>query len=152
MLKFINDAFRASLIKMRAAVPDKQFSFLVEMQPVTQSIVKHSAARGGNVLGLESVVADGPVLMVMLSLSVETTELQDILLPLAVAVRDEMVAFADGKGYNKNWHYAPYAWGDQDPLADYGEENIALIRAAAAKYDPEGVFQNLRGSGFKIPA
>ncbi|KAH7014373.1 uncharacterized protein B0I36DRAFT_369336 [Microdochium trichocladiopsis] len=151
MLSSINDSFLKTLAKMRAAVPNRQFSFLVELQPVTQSIVKHSAARGGNVLGLDSVVADGPAVMCMLSLTVEMTDLQEALLPLALDLRDEIVAYADGKGLNKNWRYAPYAWGNQDPLADYGTENIALIKAAAGKYDPDGVFQTLRASGFKIP-
>ncbi|KAJ1329644.1 prosolanapyrone-II oxidase [Microdochium nivale] len=152
MLSFINEAFINALAKMRATVPNRGFSFLVELQPVTQSIVAHGAARGGNVLGLERAVASGPALMCMLSLTVETAELQDALLPLARELHAEIVDFADERGFNRQWRYAPYAWGEQDPLADYGAENIALIKAAADKYDPAGVFQSLRASGFKIPA
>lgn len=38
----------------------------------------------------------------------------------------------------------------QDPLGSYGAENVAKIRAAAAKYDPEHVFQSRVPGGFKI--
>lgn len=39
---------------------------------------------------------------------------------------------------------------DQNPLESYGPENVAKIRAAAAKYDPDGIFQTLVPGGFKI--
>lgn len=38
----------------------------------------------------------------------------------------------------------------KDPLASYGAENVAKIRAAAAKYDPRQIFQTRVPGGFKI--
>jgi hypothetical protein len=46
--------------------------------------------------------------------------------------------------------YLDYADRTQDPLASYGAENVAKMKAAAMKYDPSGVFQNLVPGGFKI--
>lgn len=38
----------------------------------------------------------------------------------------------------------------EDPLGSYGVENVAKIRAAARKYDPNQVFQKRFPGGFKI--
>jgi hypothetical protein len=47
-------------------------------------------------------------------------------------------------------HTLDYADITQDPLASYGAENVKKMKAAAKKYDPQGVFQNLVPGGFKI--
>lgn len=47
--------------------------------------------------------------------------------------------------------YLNYANQDQDPISTYGRENVASLRAAAAKYDPRGVFQRQVPGGFKLP-
>ena len=46
--------------------------------------------------------------------------------------------------------YLNYADRSQSPLEGYGDANVAKIKAAAAKYDPTGVFQTLMPGGFKI--
>jgi hypothetical protein len=51
---------------------------------------------------------------------------------------------------NLEWVYLNYADSSQDPLGSYGEENIRKMKEAAAKYDPQQVFQNLCPGGFKI--
>lgn len=48
------------------------------------------------------------------------------------------------------FRYLNYADGSQDPLASYGADNIRKMKAAAAKYDPNGVFQKRVPGGFKI--
>ncbi|KAH7038390.1 uncharacterized protein B0I36DRAFT_359966 [Microdochium trichocladiopsis] len=151
ILTFIDAALLRATAKMRAAAPDSVFQVLLELQPVTQSMVQHSTANGGNVLGLEAVVADGPAVMFLIALTVDTAANQDIILPLTIEFREEVNAYANSLGLNKNWKYAPYALGDQDPLSHYGEENLALIRSVSKKFDPTGDFQTLRRSGFKIP-
>lgn len=47
--------------------------------------------------------------------------------------------------------YLNYANQAQDPIATYGQENVANLRAAAKKYDPRGVFQRQVPGGFKLP-
>jgi hypothetical protein len=46
--------------------------------------------------------------------------------------------------------YLDYADTTQDPLKSYGSENVEKMKAAAKKYDPFGVFQDLVPGGFKI--
>lgn len=48
------------------------------------------------------------------------------------------------------WRYANYADRSQAPFASYGEKGIQLLRAAAAKYDADQVFQKLCPGGFKV--
>lgn len=154
ILEFVDDKQIEYIERMKAAAPGADFSILVQFQAVTQNIVEHSLERGGNVLGLEHVVSpDEPsALMWLIAVTCDTEENQAKIHPLSVEYRDAVDAYATELGINKGWRFLNYALGDQDPIASYGEESVAFVRAAAQKYDPEGVFQKLRGSGFKIPA
>lgn len=49
-----------------------------------------------------------------------------------------------------DWRYTNYADQSQNPFASYGEKSVAMLRAAAEKYDPDRVFQELCPGGFKI--
>jgi hypothetical protein len=62
-------------------------------------------------------------------------------------VRDFAATIEDG---NLEWTYLNYADKSQDPLSSYGPENIRKMKDAAAKYDPDQVFQKLVPGGFKI--
>ncbi|KAH7137803.1 FAD binding domain-containing protein [Dactylonectria macrodidyma] len=46
--------------------------------------------------------------------------------------------------------YLNYASQFQNPVGSYGAESLRLMREASAKYDPKGLFQNLRAGGFKL--
>uniref|UniRef100_A0A0D2YCI0 FAD-binding PCMH-type domain-containing protein n=1 Tax=Fusarium oxysporum (strain Fo5176) TaxID=660025 RepID=A0A0D2YCI0_FUSOF len=124
---------------------------LVQFQPVTALMVSHARENGGNVLGLEDVTADGPTLMWLIAVTVDTAENQEKIYPLTLEYRAAVNAYATAIGINKNWEYLNYALGDQNPLSHYGARNIQTMRRASKKYDPHGVFQRLRASGFKIP-
>lgn len=39
---------------------------------------------------------------------------------------------------------------DQNPIASYGADNVAKLKATALKYDPGKVFQTLQGNGFLV--
>lgn len=128
------------------------YDVLAQFQPFTQSMVKHSQTTGGNILGLEEVVADGPTTNWLIILTCDTPEVQDRMLPLALEFRKEVDAYAQELGVYKDWRYLNYAWGDQNPIASYGEKNVAFLKDVAKRVDPEGVFQKLRITGFKIPS
>ncbi|RYP25343.1 hypothetical protein DL767_008438 [Monosporascus sp. MG133] len=151
VLDFIDRKHKDYVGEMKADAPESDFNILIMFQPVTQSIVNHSVRSGGNVLGLEDVVADGPITMWLIALTVDTAENQEKILPIALEFRDAIDEYAKSIDAYKEWKYLNYAWADQDPISGYGAENIALIKAAAGKYDPSGVFQKQRQSGFKIP-
>lgn len=128
------------------------YDVLIQFQPFTQSMVKHSQANGGNILGLEDVVADGPTSNWLLVLTCGTPEMQDRMLPLPLEFREDIDAYAKELGVYKDWRYLNYAWGDQNPIAFYGEDNVAFLKDVAKRVDPDGVFQKLRITGFKIPS
>ena len=46
--------------------------------------------------------------------------------------------------------YLNYALPSQDPISGYGAANVAALKAASKKYDPEQVFQTLVPGGFKL--
>lgn len=58
---------------------------------------------------------------------------------------------AKKRGIWNRWRYLNYAKWDQDPIASYGEENVALLRGVKARLDPEGVWGRLVKGGFQIP-
>ncbi len=63
---------------------------------------------------------------------------------------DRVRAYAISIGADNPYLYLNYADITQDPLSGYGTENIQKMKAAAEKYDPDGVFQTLVPGGFKI--
>ncbi|KAF7502813.1 hypothetical protein GJ744_005026 [Endocarpon pusillum] len=152
IMEFIDEKHAEYVEKMKAAAPGSNFAVLILLQPVTQSMVKHSAESGGNVLGLEEIVAKGPTIMWLIVVTVDTAENQEKIHPLTIEFRDAVNKYANSIGANKNWAYLNYALGDQDPIAGYGAEVVQFLKATSHKYDPKGVFQKLRGSGFKLPA
>ena len=63
---------------------------------------------------------------------------------------NQLHKYAASIGAEHEYIYLDYADETQDPLGSYGPENVAKMRAAAAKYDPTGVFQTMVPGGFKI--
>ena len=137
--------------KMQAAAPNSTFSTLIEFQPVTQSMVANSERLGGNILGLEPIVADGTVLMWLVSLTVDTEENQSKILPIC----QEFIAAINAAQKKQNtfvdWIYLNYAWEDEAPYTHYGKANLQLLHSVSKKYDPKGMFQKLRQTGFHLP-
>ncbi|SCO54649.1 related to 6-hydroxy-D-nicotine oxidase [Fusarium fujikuroi] len=151
IMKFMDEKHEEYVDKMKAAAPGSDFSVLVQFQPVTALMVNHARENGGNVLGLEDVTADGPMLMWLIAVTVDTAANQKKIYPLTLEYRAAVNAYATAIGINKGWEYLNYASGDQNPLSHYGTRNIQMMEKASRMYDPRGVFQRLRGSGFKMP-
>lgn len=130
---------------------DSTVELIWQWQPVTQGIVNKMEERGGNVLGLGAIVADGPTIMYNIVFTVDTAANQDIVLPMVFAMNAAIQAKADELGHNKHWEFLNYAHGNQDPLSKYGAESVAFMQAVSAKYDQGQVFQKLRQTGFHLP-
>ncbi|KAF2136381.1 uncharacterized protein K452DRAFT_353972 [Aplosporella prunicola CBS 121167] len=128
---------------------DEEWKFYTLFQHLPPIFAKHSAERGGNVLGLERFKTNNILLMGYLSWK---TPASDIIFQRALhQLIADLSAFAKSIGRDNPFVYLNYADGAQDPLRSYGEENVRKMRAAAEKYDPEGVFQTMVPGGFKIP-
>lgn len=152
-LEFYYQTVDDYISKMEAAIThNSSLSVVGNMQPVPRKWVDISNENGGNVMGLDDLVADGPLAAWLFSVTVTEEDDQPAVLALAEEFVGKLEEHADSLGANKNWHYLNYAYKTQNPIAGYGEKAIAKIKAASEAYDPEGVFQELRHSGFKIPA
>ncbi|KAH7095341.1 hypothetical protein FB567DRAFT_27257 [Paraphoma chrysanthemicola] len=118
-------------------------------QPLPPSYWRQSAARGGNVLGLERF-KEQVLCLYQPYISWQGSE-QDALFQGAGAdLINKIRDYAKSIGADNPYLYLDYADKTQDPLASYGPENVKKMKAAAKKYDPLGVFQNLVPGGFKI--
>ena len=147
---YAQEKHKALITALEAAVSAGNFlSTQCQFQPITKTMVDHS--NGQNVLGLERHVANGPGILFLMYVTVGTAADEAVALPLVQAYHEDLNRYASSLGINWNWTYLDYANLHQDPIATFGDENIKKMRKASAKYDPQGVFQNLRGSGFKIP-
>ncbi|KAI1845182.1 hypothetical protein JX266_008729 [Neoarthrinium moseri] len=118
------------------------------LQPLPTSFGQHSAACGGNMFGLERITDDSVLLIAAVEGS--TPGFYDMAFPIFKAAVDELEGFAKSVGGDVEFRYLNYCDGSQNPLGTYGAENIIRMKAAAAKYDPTGVFQTKVPGGFKI--
>jgi uncharacterized protein YqjF (DUF2071 family) len=117
-------------------------------QAIPTVFSKHSVERGGNVLGLDKVEKNS--IMLLFDIAVKTAEEEAIARPLLASYGAQMQKFAASKNGLVDWQFMNYADREQDPLASYGSDNVEKIRAAARKFDPQGIFQTKAPGGFKI--
>lgn len=126
------------------------FSTILILQPIPAYYANLTQRNGGNVLGLDSIDADATLYVFAITaltggnaaLAVADAELKALLA--------EANAFATAQGQDVNWVYLNYANEAQDPLASYGEENLAFLREVKELYDPEGWWQEMVPGGFKL--
>ncbi|KAH8662486.1 hypothetical protein BX600DRAFT_513317 [Xylariales sp. PMI_506] len=123
---------------------------VVEMvlQPLPTTFGQHSLASGGNMLGLERFTDDAVLLIAVVEGS--TPGFYEMAFPILKAAVEEIESYAKSVDGDIEFRYLNYCNGTQDPLGSYGVENIKKMKAAAAKYDPLGVFQTRVPGGFKI--
>lgn len=124
------------------------FTTHVAFQPLPRLYAEKAAAAGGNVLGLEHIPFDA--IMLQVSVSVKDPKAAEWACPRIETFVAELRAFCESRKGFVSWTYLNYAHGSQGVLQGYGEDNIGKINKAAAKYDPQGVFQKICLGGFKI--
>lgn len=122
--------------------------FQMVLQPFPTSFGKHSVKRGGNMLGLERIKEDAVLFIIVVE--GDTPGFYDMAHPLVKEAVDDLEAFAKSVDGDIPFRYLNYCDGTQDPLGSYGADNIRKMKAAAAKYDPTGVFQTRVPGGFKL--
>ncbi|KAH6683613.1 FAD binding domain-containing protein, partial [Plectosphaerella plurivora] len=144
------DELNAALEKV-APSSESALNTLCMFQPITKSIVEKGVENGGNVMGLEKFVEEGNGIMFLVTLAVNNAEAEKLARPLVAAYLKDIDEYAASLDLAWNWKYLNYAHLSQDAISSFGDEAIKKLQDASAKYDPEGVFQKLRVSGFKIP-
>ncbi|KAF2217239.1 hypothetical protein CERZMDRAFT_93290 [Cercospora zeae-maydis SCOH1-5] len=117
-------------------------------QPVPTIFAKHGFKKGRNVMGLDGY--DDTLIMYQTYFQWKDTANDQAIEEQSKWLRDDSKSFAATVGADVDWLYFNYTDKDQKAPEGYGAENVATIRAAAQKYDPQGVFQNMVPGGFKI--
>ncbi|KAG4222157.1 hypothetical protein PC116_g29368 [Phytophthora cactorum] len=135
--------------KLRKEIPDNDFIARIVVQPILKSWADISASKGGNVLGIENLPGD--CLNILVGVEVPSLELREqVGRPAVKALLNTIKSFAKSINKDADWLYLNYCTDGQEPFATYGAENVKKLKAAAAKYDPNRVFQERVPGGFKI--
>ncbi|KAF4962282.1 hypothetical protein FSARC_9635 [Fusarium sarcochroum] len=135
--------------ELKEFIPDGNFITQCLFQPLPTLFGQRCVEAGGNVMGVERHKSNGILFLAVVMAN--TPEQEAFARPKVQAWIQEVREFAATiEGGNLEWTYLNYADKSQDPLGSYGAENIKKMKDAAAKYDPEEVFQKLVPGGFKI--
>lgn len=144
------EAHQAFVNELRAYVSDGDFISQCIFQPVPTIIAEHSAAAGGNVMGIER--NSGHAILFHYTAMMKTSEQAAYVYPKLQAsfqaIRDYAASVENGLN---SWVYSNYADKSQDVIGSYGAENISFMKQVSEKYDPGQVFQKLCPGGWKIP-
>ena len=142
-LKNISDTLFAPLFK-DSTVPGLVLS--VVLQPLTTSML--TAGCGKNSLGL--CPDDGNLVILDLTVQWKDAQSDSVVNTASQKLINEASYSADARGILHQYLYLNYALESQDPIASYGVQNLAELRAVSKKFDPEQVFQRLVPGGFKL--
>ncbi|KAK7985697.1 hypothetical protein PG988_003319 [Apiospora saccharicola] len=141
----------ASLVEdLKAALGPKNFSTILDFQPLASYVADIGVQKGGNMLGLDRnprnrvLFAAGAILTTPSS----ADQFPQVYQKVSVLVQ-RIEAFARSLGSLDEFQYLAYADASQDPIGGYGAANVKHIRDAAKRYDPEGFFQHRVPGGFK---
>ncbi|KAG9252672.1 uncharacterized protein F5Z01DRAFT_222314 [Emericellopsis atlantica] len=135
--------------ELKAFIPDGDFITQCLFQPLPALFGQRCVEAGGNVMGVERQKDNGILFLAVVM--AKTPEQEAFARPKIHTWIQQVRAFAATlEGGDLEWVYLNYADSSQDPLGSYGADNIKKMKAAAAKYDPHEVFQELCPGGFKI--
>jgi hypothetical protein len=140
----------------QALSPNNNFNTMCAFQPLNKIIAEHGIRNGGNVMGLDYWIArpdsGGNGILFLAELSLQGSTDEEKAFPIMKEWTDRVEAYAKRLGVGWGWKYLNYAGKGQDPLAvsSLGPDAFRKLAAASKRYDPNGVFQQLRKSGFKI--
>jgi hypothetical protein len=111
-------------------------------------MIEQSAKRGGNSLGIKP--SDAPLVVVLLYASWDDAKDDE----KAYGTTLEAIGAIDEEAARKNvaspYRYLNYAVKEQDPFSSYGPESKAHLLAVSRKFDPDGLFQTVGASPFKL--
>ncbi|KAL7907982.1 hypothetical protein GGI35DRAFT_76225 [Trichoderma velutinum] len=117
-------------------------------EPLPSVMISHSAATGGNVLGLKP--EDGNSIVLLFSGLWPNSSSSDSIYQKGRDTFAAIKTVAERKGALRKFEYLNYAGPHQSPLASYGADSLNFLRQVSQKYDPTGVFQHKVPGGFKL--
>ncbi|KAK4152537.1 FAD binding domain-containing protein [Chaetomidium leptoderma] len=151
-MKHAAELHKVAVQKLEKALPpNTTFTTMCSFQPLNKVIADHGVKNGGNVMGLDYWTQSGNGILFLAELRVNGANNEARAYPIIREWAAGVEGYAKKLGVSWGWKYLNYAAREQDPLSTIGPDALRKLRDASAKYDPHGVFQTLRMSGFKIP-
>ncbi|KAF9634931.1 FAD linked oxidase [Lasiodiplodia theobromae] len=129
---------------------DGDFEMQCFFQPFPAVVGKHSAERGGNILGVDAITENAIVWLG--SLAVNGVDGETLARRKMQAWKDAIEEYSRSVGAYIGFRYANYADQSQDVMSSYGEHNVKKMLEVSEKYDPNRVFQARAPGGFKLPS
>ncbi|KAK8043809.1 oxidoreductase [Apiospora phragmitis] len=123
-------------------------SFSLSLEPLPQAFAAASAAKGGNMMGLD-IPPEG-VVVTLLSLTFSNAADYPAMDKLSENLLAQIDAAAAKRGASFGFIEMNHAKSSQKVLQSYGSRNLDFLRATAKNYDSTSVFQNLMPGGFKL--
>lgn len=118
-------------------------------QPLTVALLQASKATGGDAIDLDP--ADGPIMAMIINAAWTNPADDAYVNSWAKDLWDTVDQQAQAAGYYYPFIFLNDAQPDQKVFAKYGKgASLPKLKAAASKYDPSAVFQNLNSGGFKV--
>ncbi|KAI0147995.1 FAD-binding domain-containing protein [Hypoxylon sp. NC0597] len=114
--------------------------------PIAASVATLGKQNGGNLLGLQEVPQQWYEWFITWTDSTQDQSVWDISQRITQRCTDAVNA----KNMSLPYLFMNTAGMKQNVLDSFGSENVAFIKAVAAKYDPGNVFQRLQNNGFLI--
>ncbi|KAI1112817.1 FAD-binding domain-containing protein [Nemania sp. NC0429] len=106
-------------------------------QPYAESLLRASAAKGADVLGLGDTNSGSLVNLLLLTYWSDAKDDSVILGAMKSALQD-IEQDAASRGTKVDYVYMNYASEDQDVIGSYGSENKKFLQRVSKEYDPEG--------------
>ncbi|XXG94942.1 Cytochrome c oxidase copper chaperone [Hypoxylon texense] len=114
--------------------------------PIAASVATKGKQYGGNLLGLQAVPQQWYEWFITWTDPSQDATIRSI----ATRITQRCTTATKTKGVSLPYLFMNTAGEEQDVLSSYGTANVATIKAVAAKYDPNQVFQKLQNDGFLI--
>jgi hypothetical protein len=128
--------------------PGSGDSLAYGIQAITAAAVQAGIDRGGNWLGMR---AESTNWWHAIATWLEPTQDSVKGMNATISMYNTMTSISKKNGKYVDFVFANDAEGDQpSPLASYGPENLAKMKAVAKAYDPTEVMQKLQNAGFKL--
>lgn len=118
----------------------------VVLQPLTSAML----AQGCNKNSLGLCGNDGNLVILDLTVQWSLAANTSAVNQASQTLINGVAAAAKQKGLLHPYIYLNYALKNQNPIAGYGQGNVANMKAMSKKYDPDQVFQKLVPGGFKL--
>ncbi|KAF5495072.1 FAD-dependent monooxygenase yanF [Colletotrichum siamense] len=151
VMRYCFEQYNGIVDDMKALLGPKNFTTILDFQPLPSYFADIGVKKGGNMLGLERD-SRNKILFVMgvTLLGSNSEELYPRVYQQVAAMNKRVEDFSKSIGSDNEFRYLPYADSRQNVLGSYGEANVEHIQTVAKKYDPNGFFQRRVPGGFKI--